>query len=370
MSSRLDFVLLARQPSANIAELCRRFGIARKTAYKWLERFDIDGTNGLADRSRKPRSSPKTAAGEMELQVLALHLEYPYWGARKLRELLPEALGRPHHSTIDAILRRHDCHVLGAKSHLDEAPIRFEHELPNDLWQMDFKGHFPLSDHAAGRCHPLTIIDDHSRYSVCITACADERYTTVRTGLEATFEQYGLPARFNTDNGPPWGSTGRIGLTKLEAWLIRLGIDVTHSRPHHPQTNGKDERFHRTLKLEVINRRGYGSLAQCQSAFDQWREVYNCVRPHQALDQQPPISRYRPSGRSLPRVLLPVEYLPGDAVRKVDAKGYICYANRRFFVGEGLRAELVGVRPTAEDGVSEVYFCRHKVTQIDLRNLP
>ena len=370
MSSRLEFILLARQSSANLSELCRRFGVSRKTAYKWLARFDARGAEGLADRSRKPLSSPRISAGEIEMQVLALHLEYPYWGARKLCALLPEELGRPHHSTVDAILRRHDCRVLGGKSNQDVAPKRFEHELPNDLWQMDFKGHFQLTDHAAGRCHPLTIVDDHSRYSVCITACGNERYATVRAGLEATFERYGLPARFNTDNGPPWGSTGQIGLTKLEVWLIRLGIDVTHSRPHHPQTNGKDERFHRTLKLEVIGRRGYGSLAQCQTAFDQWREVYNNVRPHQALDQQPPISRYRPSGRSLPNVLPAIEYLPGDVIRKVDPKGYISYANQRHFVGEGLRAELVGIRPTEVDGLTEVYFCRHKVRQIDLRDLP
>ncbi|QGZ42748.1 IS481 family transposase [Pseudoduganella flava] len=368
MSSRQEFVLLALRPSANIAELCRRFGVSRKTAYKWLERYRAGGELGLLDRSRQPHSSPVTADGELEMQVLALHLEYPYWGARKLCALLPDAVKRPHHSTVHAILKRHGCQVLGAPVSQNIVFNRFEHELPNDLWQMDFKGHFALTDTAAGRCHPLTVLDDHSRFSLCIAACADQRYVTVRMALQSTFERYGMPARFTADNGPPWGSTGLIGLTKLEVWLTRLGIAVGHSRPNHPQTQGKDERFHRTLKLEVIGRKGYGSLAQCQRAFDDWREIYNTVRPHQALNQQPPISRYRCSGRSFPSVLPPIEYLPDDQVRKVSKLGYISYRNQSFFVGEGLYAELVAIRPTGTDGVLEVYFCKHKVRQIDLQN--
>lgn len=369
MSSRLEFILLARQPSANIAELCRRFDVARKTAYKWLDRYDRLGMEGLVERSRRPLSSPAMAAGELEMQILALHLEYPYWGARKLCALLPGWLDRPHHSTVDAILRRHDCRILGAKNHPHVEPLRFEHESPNDLWQMDFKGHFALTDQAAGRCHPLTIVDDHSRYSVCIIACGNEQFTTVKAALQSTFERYGLPARFNTDNGPPWGRTGLRGLTKLAVWLIRLGVEVTYSQPRRPQTNGKNERFNQTLKLEVIDRRGYGSLLQCQRAFDDWRDRYNNVRPHQALDQQPPISRYRLSGRSFPTELQPIEYLAGDAIRKVDSKGYISYAHQRYFVGEGLQSQPVGIRQTNEDGLLDVYFCRHKVTQIDLHNL-
>ncbi|WP_373922593.1 integrase core domain-containing protein [Pseudoduganella sp. SL102] len=141
-----------------------------------------------------------------------------------------------------------------------------------------------------------------------------------------------------------------------------------HSRPNHPQTQGKDERFHRTLKLEVIGRRGYGSLAQCQSAFDAWREIYNAVRPHQSLNQQPPISRYRCSGRSFPSVLPPVEYLPDDQIRKVDKNGYLSYGHHRYFVGEGLHAESVAIRPTCTDGLLEVFFCKHKVREIDLQN--
>jgi transposase InsO family protein len=371
MSSRHEFVLLARQPSANIAELCRAFHISRKTAYKWLERYAAHGLEGLVDHSRRPRTSPASSSDELELQVLALHVEYPYWSGRKLRELLPERLTRPHHSTIDAILKRHGCHVIGAPVKQETASIRFEHELPNSLWQIDFKGHFALTALSAGRCHPLTILDDHSRFSLCLAACSDERYSTVRACMEATFERYGLPDRITADNGPPWGSTGLKGLTKLEVWLIRLGIRVSHSRPYHPQTQGKDERFHRTLKLELLDRRGFGSIAQCQNAFDDWRDQYNTIRPHQALGMQPPAIRYQRSGRTLPQVLQAIEYLSSDAVRKVDAKGYISHAHQRYFIGEGLQSQRVAIRPAAQtDGLLEVYFCHHKVTEIDLRNMP
>jgi transposase InsO family protein len=371
MSARLEFVLLAQQPATNIAALCRAFGISRKTAYKWLERFRQDGNNGLQDQSRRPHASPASAAAELESTVLELNALHPYWGARKLRALMPEAEQRPHHSTIDAILRRHGKQVVGAPvKEVDEAPLRFEHPAPNLLWQMDFKGHFALTDQTAGRCHPLTILDDHSRFNLCLAACGNEQRTTVQEAMTATFERYGLPERITADNGPPWGKTGLVGLTQLEVWLIRLGILITHSRPYHPQTQGKDERFHRTLKLELLERQGFSSLAACQVAFDAWRDRYNLLRPHEALGQKPPVNRYRASGRAFPKVLPAVEYASLDIVRTVGNKGDISYKSLRYFVGEGLRKELVAIRTTTTDGIFDVYFCHQKIRQIDLRNPP
>lgn len=367
MSTRLEFVLFAQRPDANIAALSRAFGISRKTAYKWIERYRSAGEGGLQDQSRKPHVSPACSAADLETQVLKLNSLYPYWGARKLQGLLPESVGCPHHSTIDAILRRHGRQVVGAPARTVEAPLRFEHEAPNLLWQMDFKGHFALTDQAAGHCHPLTILDDHSRFSLCLTACGNEQRTTVQEAIAATFERYGLPERITADNGPPWGMTGSVGLTQLEVWLIRLGIRISHSRPYHPQTQGKDERFHRTLKLELLERRGFNSLAACQVAFDEWRERYNMVRPHQALGQKPPITRYRPSGRTLPTTLPVVEYPSTDIVRTVTNKGDISYLSQRYFVGQGLKSNQVALRPSDTDGVLDIYFCHHRVHQIDLR---
>jgi transposase InsO family protein len=369
MSSRLEFILLALQPDANIAALCRAFGISRKTGYKWLERYRLEGQNGLQDQSRKPHCSPAHANAQLEAQVLRLNEQYPYWGGRKLRALLPETAARPHHSTIEAILQRHGRSVLGAPARGDSAPLRFEHAAPNLLWQLDFKGHFPLTDRNAGRCHPLTVLDDHSRYGLCLAACGDERRSTVQAALTVTFERYGLPERITADNGNPWGTTGRGGISQLAVWLIRLGVRLSHSRPYHPQTQGKDERFHRTLKLELLDRQGFHSLAACQAAFDIWRDQYNLVRPHEALGQRPPVSRYQASGRAFPATLPPIEYANGEVVRKVAENGYIQYQSRRHFVGEGLRHELVTLRPTTNDGVLDVYFCHHHIRQIDTQNL-
>lgn len=371
MSTRLEFVLLAQQPGANIAALCRNFGISRKTAYKWLERHRGQGNSGLQDRSRRPHASPASTHATLEAAILALNAEHPYWGARKLRTLLLCEAKPPHHSTIDAVLRRHGRTILGAPVRQEEvAPSRFEHAAPNLLWQMDFKGHFALTDARAGRCHPLTILDDHSRYNLCLSACGNEQRSAVQTALQATFERYGLPERMTADNGAPWGTSGRAGLSQLAVWLIRLGIRVGHSRPHHPQTQGKDERFHRTLKLELLQRNGFESLDACQFAFDRWRERYNTVRPHEALQQQTPISRYRASGRAFPSVLPPIEYPSGDTVRKVSDKGEISFQNRRYFIGEGLRTQLVAIKPTTIDDVFEVFFCHKEIRRINLRDSP
>lgn len=371
MSTRLEFILLAQHPDANIAALCRNFGISRKTAYKWLERYRQQGNLGLQDQSRRPHASPAGTDAGLEVAVLALNAQYPYWGARKLRALLPAHLERPHHSTIDAVLRRHGRAILGTPARQEAvAPSRFEHPAPNLLWQMDFKGHFPLTDQSVGRCHPLTILDDHSRFSLCLAACANQQRSTVQAALQATFERYGLPERITADNGTPWGTSGREGLSQLEVWLIRLGIRVSHSRPYHPQTQGKDERFHRTLKLELLERNGFQSLDACQRAFDRWRESYNLLRPHAALGQQPPVSRYQTSGRAFPATLPELEYDTHDAVRKVSDKGEISYQNHRHFIGEGLRTQMVAIRPTTIDGVFDVYFCHKSIRQIDLRDSP
>lgn len=231
MSTRLEFVLLARLPDANVSALCGRFGISRKTAYQWLQRYRSAGEDGLQDQSRRPHASPATAPAELESQVLDLNTLYPCWGGRKLRAWLPLSVTPPHHSTIDAILRRHGGQVEAAPSRQDDAPSRFEHPAPNLLWQMDFKGHFALTDRAAGRCHPLTILDDHSRFNLCLAACGNELRQTVHEAMTATFARYGLPERITADNGSPWGMTGSVGLTQLEVWLVRLGIKISHSDP-------------------------------------------------------------------------------------------------------------------------------------------
>lgn len=368
MTSRLEFVMLASVPGANISALCQAFGISRKTAYKWISLFNKQGKEGLVDRSRRPVNSPGRSDDQLEALVIALHDAHPCWGSRKLQALLPEQSARPHPNTIAAILRRHGRQVMPSSDAGPPANKRFEHEAPNLLWQMDFKGHFALTDPKAGRCHPLTILDDHSRFAICLKACAGETGEETKRALIDTFRQYGLPERFTCDNGNPWGTPKQNGLTKFEVWLLKLGIRVSHSRPMHPQTQGKDERFHRTLKFELLDRRGFNSLEKCQPVFDEWREQYNTVRPHYALGQKPPVSRYLVSARHYPEVLPLIEYPNGEFVRKVRCNGHIAFRGQQLYVGEGLVEEPVAVRPTDADGLWKVVFCNRTVREFDLRN--
>jgi transposase InsO family protein len=270
----------------------------------------------------------------------------------------------PSASTITAILRRHGC--LSDRDSTRHTPWqRFEHAAPNELLQMDFKGHFPVGTE---RCHSLTVLDDHSRFALCVKACGNEKGVTVQTALTETFRRYGLPQRMTMDNGNPWGADGEYGFSSIELWLIRLGIGVSHSRPYHPQTQGKDERFHRTLQAEVLHYRTFRDLAHCQRHFDRWRDIYNLERPHEALGMDVPASRYRPSPRAFPEVLPSIDYGPDDIVRKVQAKGELFFHGHIFRVSRSLRGYPVALRPDRVDGCFSVFFCHQKVAAIDLRH--
>lgn len=368
VSARLEFVKLAAQPGANIRELCRRYGVSRPTGYKWLKRYQEAGAEGLHDRSRRPGNSPRQSSAALEKRVLELRDDNPDWGARKLRALLEGERAKrvPSASTITEILRRHE--KLNPKpEEAAAATTRFEHPAPNQLWQMDFKGDFPLMDARQSRCYPLTMLDDHSRFNVCLRATMDQRELTVQEALKGVFRRYGLPLRITADNGPPWGSAQSESLTWLGAWIVRVGVSLSHSRPYHPQTQGKLERFHRTLKLELLRRQSFASPEAMQAAFDRWRERYNLLRPHEALGQKPPITRYQPSPRAYPEELPTIEYDSQDVVRMVQAKGEISFRGKEYLVGRGLRGLPVALRETEEDGKWDVYFCHQQVEAIDVR---
>ncbi len=366
---REEYVELAMQVGSNRRELCRRFGISAKTGYKWLSRYASEGASGLQDRSRRPRRSPSRTAAEVEREVIRLRTESRNsWGARKLARLLNGDGAGPRlaPSTVTGILRR--AGLIDPAVAAGQRPFqRFERDAPNALWQMDFKGHFPMRSSA--RCHPLTVLDDHSRFSLVLRACADERTETVREALSAAFRRYGLPAEMLMDNGAPWGSDRDQRFTALGLWLIRLGIRVTHGRPYHPQTQGKDERFHRTLKFEVLRHCNFTTLDHCQREFDRFRDRYNLIRPHDALGLATPASRYRPRPSSFPDPLPPVQYPPGLEVRKVQAEGWFSYRGRDFRVSKALRGFPVALRPCdAGDSLREVLFCQQQVALIDLNH--
>src|SRR5258706_2028828 len=308
MSQRHEFVLLASETGINFRQLCRRFRISAKTGYKWLKRFRAGGMAALGDQSRRPRSSPHTCAAELVGKVIAVRKEHPTWGGRKLRRRLRDlnVAGLPAASTCTAILRR--AQLLAPEAgERHTAWQRFERALPNELWQMDFKGHFPTQ--AGPRCHPLTALDDHSRFNLVLAACGDETGATVRTALTQAFRSYGLPEALLCDNGPPWGNADAPGPhTALTVWLLRLGVRVLHGRPYHPQTQGKEERFHRTLHEDLLVQHTWRDLDHCAAQFPRFRDIYNCERPHDSLAGATPISRYRPSPRSLPAELPTIAY--------------------------------------------------------------
>lgn len=363
---REEFAILALSGGSNIRDLCRGFGISPTTGYKWLARHAAEGRAGLRDRSRRPGHSPGRTPAALEARVLALRDEHPAWGGRKLRRRLLDlgVADAPGASTITGILRRNG--RLDKEGPPRQRPfIRFEHAAPNDLWQMDYKGHF---DTGRGRCHPLTILDDHSRFSVCLEACADESAATVRGRLTAVFRRYGMPWRILADNGAPWGDAADSPHTVLTIWLLRLGVAVIHGRPYHPQTQGKAERFHRSLAAELLGRQPFADLADCQRRFDAWRHVYNTERPHQAIDLDTPIARYRPSPRPFPEDLPPIEYDSADIVRRVDATGRISYQARRLRIGKPFRGYPVALRPAIRDGCFNVFFAEHLVATIDLND--
>jgi transposase InsO family protein len=355
MEQRQEFVVLASAEGANVSALRRRFGISRETGHKWIVRYRTGGKEAMEDLSRRPRASPERTGASMEQSIPELRDKHPAWGGRKLRARLV-AFGKQAvtaASTITQILRR--------QGRLDEehsgphtAFKRFERSGPNQLWQMDFKGHVAMRSGA--RCHPLTILDDHSRFSIDLRACGNEQSLTVRRELTEVFRRYGLPEMFLCDNGPPWGAfVGVIGHTRLTIWLLRLGINVCHGRPWHPQAQGKQERFHRTLKAEVLQRRELRGLKHAQHEFDAWRDVCNLERPNEAIGMVVPSARYQPSERAYPEKLPELEFSPDDQVRRVGRNGQLCYRGQRWCMGGAFVGEPLGARTNA-DGKIEVRY--------------
>ena len=367
MFQKHEFVTLASREGANVSALCARYGIGRTCGYKLIGRYRELGIAGLEEGSRRPRHSPAQCETGTEAAVVALRRKHPAWGGRKIAKVLERDGGEaPAPSTVTGILRRNGVelgrHGGGAKPF-----IRFEHEAPNELWQMDFKGHVAMRQ---GRLHPLTVLDDHSRFSIVLGACGDERGGTVKSHLVQAFRRYGLPARLAVDNGAPWGDCGHNPYTLLTVWLIEAGIAVSHSRPYHPQTLGKDERFHRSLKAEALSGAPFADLAEAQQGLDRWRDVYNRERPHEALAMATPLERYRASQRSYGETVAPFDYAPGDIVRRVQQKGETAVLGRTAKLPQAFHGKQVAFRPTQTDGVYEAYFRHQKIQTLDLNAIP
>jgi transposase InsO family protein len=343
MDERIRFVVEANRGKGSLSGLCREFGISRPTGYRWLLRYRPTGrVLDLQERSRRPRCSPLRTAETVVDRVVSLRLAYD-WGARKLQVLLRDGGIRVSESTINRILKRHGLQY--EPEAVGQATTRFVRETPNELWQMDFKG---LSQAVVGRCCPLSIIDDHSRYAVGLYALGDQLGESVHRSLVRTFERYGVPQAVLIDHGVPWYSPNGHGLTWLGVALIKQGIRLHFSGLRHPQTQGKVERFHRTLG-DRLRHRGYPThLTDWQQVFDDFTEEYNHLRPHESLAMAVPASRYKPSPRAYQPQPPAWEYPAGSLVKKLNRVGLLSWHSRYYFVSEALGAEYVEVTPCAD----------------------
>jgi len=363
-----EFAELFWAEGVDRSELCRRYKISRTLGYRIGRRYAEAGLAGLAERSRRPHGSPRTTCAAIEAAVLEVRRAHSTWGGRKIAAVL-ERQGKPAPapSTVSAILRRNGVE-LGASGGGKTPFIRFEHERPNDLWQMDFKGHVALR---TGRLHPLTVLDDHSRFAVVLAACANERTETVKGHLIEAFRRYGLPQRITTDNGPPWGDGPDDPFTPLGVWLIEHDVAISHSAPYHPQTQGKAERFHRSLKAEALSGPPFEDLDHAARALAAWRGLYNAERPHEALGMATPIERYKPSARAYRESVEPFDYAHDDVVMRVPAGSRrIAFENQTFRLPKAFRGKTIALRPTRTDGHYDVIFRHVRVRSLDLGSQP
>jgi transposase InsO family protein len=339
-----------------MAWLCREFGISRKTAYKWLARYNSDGPSGLEDRSRAPHAHPSRVEPIVLEALLQSRRAHEHWGARKILAWLarkqPE-LHLPVASTVSAVFTKYGLSRLRhARRRTPPYTDPFaDVDAANRVWCVDFKGDFRTGD--GRRCYPLTVTDAFSRMLLRCTALRSTKTIRVQPIFEAAFRELGLPERIRSDNGTPFASRGAGGLSRLSIWWLKLGIRHERIQPGHPEQNGRHERMHRTLKQETLRPPAATMRAQ-QTRFDAFIEEYNEERPHEALDDAPPRSRYASSTRPYPSRLLNVGYEKQFLVRKVAASGRIRWKSALVTIGHALEGELIGIKPG--DGLHHVYF--------------
>ncbi len=357
VQEREGFVALAKAGGFSMSELCAGYGISRMTGYRLLARFEAEGPVGLRDRSRRPHRSPAATAREVVDALVADRHRHPRWGAKKLLKRLgrshPE-LALPARSTVSRILKREGLVTARPRRrHGDAAfPRGLGAEAPNALWTADHKGQFRLRD--GQLCYPLTIVDAFSRYLLRVQACASTSGAEARPIFEASFREFGLPERLLSDNGPPFGSGGRCGLSRLTVWWLKLGIQVERITRGHPEENAAHERMHRELKAEATRPREKNARAQ-QRRLDAFRREYNEERPHEGIGQSLPAELYHPSGRGYtgesPGLDYPIHWLR----RQVRSGGTIKWRGQLIFLSEVLEGEPVGL-DEIEDELWNVYF--------------
>ena len=371
MKERQRFIAQYLSKVYSVSELCARFGISRKTAYKWIARYAEAGFDGLQEHSRAPHSCPHRTPAEIVTIIRTARQQHPTWGPRKLRPWLDRhypdlATQLPASSTIGDILQREGLiHSKPRRRRWPHPNPKWgEITSPNQVWSADFKGEFNTCDGCA--CYPLTIEDVYSRYLFACVALGSVARVGVQPIFERLFREYGLPSAIRTDNGPPFASTAICGLTKLNVWWIKLGIRHQRIEPGHPQQNGRHERMHRTLKAETTRPPAADQVEQ-QLRFDAFGAEYNRERPHEALGGQTPASLYVPSARPYPSSVPEPQYAGHMQVRQVSNAGCFRFWHRQIFISDALIKEQIGLEES-DDGIWSVYFYDVLLARLDERS--
>jgi transposase InsO family protein len=368
MKERMRFVALAEAGLFSMTDLCERFGIARKSGYKWKERFDAEGPEGLIDRNRAPHHCPQKTSDEVSEAIIEMRRKHPSWGPRKLLRVLEDRrpeLHLPAPSTAGVILAREG--LVSGRPHRQHIKHPYtpaiEASEPNAVWTVDFKGEFRTGNGVP--CYPLTIVDHYSRYLLGCRALPSTATHGARAAFERLFRDVGLPAAIRSDNGIPFASNGIYGLTTLSVWWIQLGIRLQRTMPRHPEQNGAHERMHRTLKAETARPPARNLKAQ-QRRFDEFRIEYNTERPHEAIGQCTPATLWAPSPRPYPERLPEPSYPGHFEVRHIKRFGEFKLHNQRVFLSTALAYCSIGLEET-DDGIWSIYFCDVLLGRFDER---
>ena len=363
--TRKEFVERVLRGEKSKSALCREYGISRPTGDKWVNRY-LNGES-LEYKSKRPFKTANKTNEDIESLIVSQRRKEPAIGAVKIHKMLTEEgiCNLPSVSTINNILHRNGL-ITKEASQAATPYKRFEKENPNEMWQADFKGHYRMQNGL--RCHPLSIIDDCTRYCLCADAKENERLDSTYASFEAVFREFGLPKVLLCDNGNPWGASQSTAITKFEVRLMELGILTVHIRAVHPQTQGKVERFNRSFKNERLRFHTPKDIFEAQEQRLEYREFYNNKRPHFALNLDTPASHYKHSEIKYPEKIERWDYPYGTEVHKVKSSGYITFKGQGYFLSEGLANKEIGILPSDDDGVFNVIFRQFRVAKIDLIN--